>query len=69
MNNLLKQLILRFSIVLLTISGLLLCFQEKNSDGFGVCIAVVILNAMLCIILIVSIKKNGDDNSHFNGIE
>ena len=66
MNNTLKKLMLRFSIVLLTISGLLLFFQDKGSDGFGVCAAVVVLNILLCAVLIISIKKKGDDNSHFN---
>lgn len=66
MNNMVKKSVLRFSIVLLIISGLLLFFLDKNSDGFGVCVAVVILNVILSAVLIFLIKKNGDDHSHFN---
>lgn len=69
MNNTIKKVILRFSIVLLTISGLLLFYQKIGSDGFGVCLAAVVLNVILCTVLIVSIKRKGDDNSYFSRTE
>lgn len=50
--------IFKFSVVLLILGLLSLFFQDYKTPGFYVSLFVVIINAFLCVIIVLKNKRN-----------